>query len=124
MSNSTNLTTEEIQQYREQLKQLKDNAKALEDIDLIDRCNGDLKYAAERLARRSNIDIVRANEENIWQKAQKLARKLVCYDQVKDDLAPNILGGLIGLFASCGNPILGVLATTLSISIVREGLFF
>jgi hypothetical protein len=116
---STQLTPEEIQQYREQLA---NNAKALEDIALIEQCNGDLEYAAIRLARRSNIDTVRADEEDFWQKVTTQARQLVCHERVRCDLAPNILGGLVGLFVTSGNPVLVVIATPLAIYIVKETL--
>ncbi|MFM6897418.1 MAG: hypothetical protein ACKPKF_09060, partial [Microcystis panniformis] len=86
---STTVTPEEIAQFRAELA---DNPKALADIDVIERCDGDLEYAAMRLARRSNIDTVRADENNFWQQAITQARQLICHDRVKDDLAPNILG--------------------------------
>ncbi|MGK7898126.1 MAG: hypothetical protein AB4372_32040 [Xenococcus sp. (in: cyanobacteria)] len=119
MTNSTQLTPEEIQQYRDKLE---DKTKALEDIDLIEKCNGDLEYAAIRLARRSNIETVKADENSFWEKVKIQARQLVCKNTVKDDLAPNILGGLVGLFTTSGSPILGVVATPLAIHIVRETL--
>ena len=119
MTDATKLTPEEIQQYREQLA---GNVQALKDIDLIERCDGDLEYAALRLARRSNIETVRADEEDFWTRVKIQARKLVCKNPVKDDLAPNILGGLVGLFATAGDPILVVVATPIAIHIVRETL--
>ena len=119
MTDKTRITLAEIQQYREQLV---DNATALKDIDLIEQCDGDLEYATERLARRSNIETMRAGEEDFWQKITTQARQLVCHDRVKDDLAPNILGGLVGLFVTSGNPILVVVATPLSIHIIRKTL--
>ena len=119
MSDAIRLTPEEIQQYREQLV---GDATALKDIDLIEQCDGDLEYASVGLARRSNIETVRADEEDFWQKVTTQARQLVCHDRVKNDLAPNILGGLVGFFVTSGNPILVVVATPLSIYIVRETL--
>ncbi|MGK7887534.1 MAG: hypothetical protein AB4057_23255 [Crocosphaera sp.] len=124
MADATQLTPEEIKQYK---KELAGNPKALEDIDLIERCDGDLEYSAVRLARRSHIEEVRTlvrgeDEEDFWKKIKKEARKVVCKDGIKDDLAPNIVGGLVGLFVTCGDPILVVVATPLAISIVRETL--
>jgi len=116
---STKVTPEEIAQFRAELAE---DSNALGDIDLIERCDGDLKYAAMRLARRSNIDTVRADENNFWQQAITQARQLICHDRVKDDLAPNILGGLVGLLATSGNPVLVVVATPLAIHVVRETL--
>jgi hypothetical protein len=51
---STKVTPEEIAQFRAELAE---DSNALGDIDLIERCDGDLKYAAIRLARRSNIAV-------------------------------------------------------------------
>ncbi|MDB9418235.1 hypothetical protein [Microcystis aeruginosa] len=59
---------------------------------------------------------------NFWQQAITQARQLICHDRVKDDLAPNILGGLVGLLATSGNPVLVVVATPLAIHVVRETL--
>ena len=68
------------------------------------------------------IDTVRADEDNFWQQAITQARQLICHDRVKDDLAPNILGGLVGLLATSGNPVLVVVATPLAIHVFRETL--
>ncbi|MDJ0728697.1 MAG: hypothetical protein QNJ33_01770 [Crocosphaera sp.] len=124
MSDATQLTADEIQQYREQLK---DNPEAIAQLEIIKKCDGDLQYATIRLARRSNIDEVRTivrgeNEENFWQKVKAKARIVVCRDGIQDDLAPNILGGLVGLFATCGDPLLAVVATPLAIHIIKETL--
>ncbi|HAC65710.1 MAG TPA: hypothetical protein DCF68_19810 [Cyanothece sp. UBA12306] len=119
MTDTIQLTADEIQQYR---KELTGNAKALEDMDLIERCNGDLEYAAVRLVRRSKIDIIKADEDNFWQQAIIQARQLVCRDHIRNDLAPDILGGLVGLFISSSNPILGVLSTPLAIYVVKTRL--
>ena len=117
MTDATQLTTEEIQQYK---KELADNAKALEDINLIERCDGDLEYAAVRLVRRSNIDTVRADEEDFWQQTIMEARLIVCQDGIRDNLAPNFLGGLIGFLSASNHPLLVVAATPLAIYIVKE----
>lgn len=119
MSDAVQLTTEEIQQFREQLK---DNPTALQDIDLIERCDGDLEYTAIRLARRANIDSVRANEEDFWQQAIKQARQLVCREDIRKDIAPNILGGLYGLFVASSNPILSAVPTPFAIHVVKTRL--
>jgi hypothetical protein len=119
MSDAIRLTPEEIQQYREQLV---GDATALKDIDLIEQCDGDLEYATERLARRSNIDILKGDEETFLRKITTQARQLVCHEQVRRDLAPNILGGLVGLFVTSGNAVFVAIATPLAIHIVRETL--
>ncbi|MGK7931950.1 MAG: hypothetical protein AB4041_11030 [Microcystaceae cyanobacterium] len=118
MTDATQLTTEEIQQYK---KELAGNAKALEDINLIERCDGDLEYAAVRLVRRrSTIDTVKADEEDFWQQIIMEARLILCQDGVRDNLAPNFLGGLIGFLSASNDPLLVVAATPLAIYIVKE----
>ena len=118
-TDSIQVTAEEIAQFRAELA---DNPQALADLDMIDRCDGDLEYAAIRLVRRSNIDIVRAEGEGFWQQAITQARQLICHDHIRQDIAPDILGGLVGLFITSGNPILEVVATTLAIYIVKKRL--
>jgi hypothetical protein len=118
-TDSIQVTAEEIAQFRAELA---DNPQALADLDMIDRCDGDLEYAAIRLVRRSNINTVRADGEGFWQQATTQARQLICHDHIRQDIAPDILGGLVGLFITSGNPILGVVATTLAIYIVKKRL--
>ena len=118
-TDSIQVTAEEIAQFRAELA---DNPQALADLDMIDRCDGDLEYAAIRLVRRSNIDIVRAEGESFWQQAITQARQLICHDHIRQDIAPNILGGLVGLLATSGNPVLVVVATPLAIHVFRETL--
>ncbi|TRU27863.1 MAG: hypothetical protein EWV80_06270 [Microcystis aeruginosa Ma_QC_B_20070730_S2] len=118
-TDSIQVTAEEIAQFRAELA---DNPQALADLDMIDRCDGDLEYAAIRLVGRSNIDIVRAEGEGFWQQAITQARQLICHDHIRQDIAPNILGGLVGLLATSGNPVLVVVATPLAIHVFRETL--
>jgi|688.fasta_scaffold531395_2 hypothetical protein len=116
---STKVTSAEIAQFRTELA---DNPKALADIEVIEKCDGDLEYAAIRLVRRSNINTVRADGEGFWQQATTQARQLICHDHIRQDIAPDILGGLVGLFITSGNPIIGSVATPLAIYIVKQGL--
>ena len=119
MTDPTKITDEEIAQYRELLR---DNSKALEDLDLIERCGGDLEYATLRLARRAGMGEVRRGEKSIWQQAVEKARNIACPDDIRNGFAPNLLGGLIGLFVSCGDPLLTVVATSVAIHIVQVSL--
>ncbi|MFM7478133.1 MAG: hypothetical protein ACKO2T_21085, partial [Microcystis aeruginosa] len=79
---STKVTPEEIAQFRAELA---DNPKALADIDVIERCEGDLEQAARILARRADIEDVKAGIN--WESALKQARQVVCDAKFKEGLA-------------------------------------
>jgi hypothetical protein len=110
----TKLTTEEIAQYKALLA---DNPKALNDLKVIERCEGDLEQATRVLARRADVEAVRAGEN--WQLALQKARELVCDDKFKDGLVPGVIGGLIGVLTNNGSPMLAAVATPVSIYIAQ-----
>jgi hypothetical protein len=56
----TKLTSKEIAQYKASLA---DNPKALKDIEVIERCEGDLEQAARILARRAGVEAVRVKSK-------------------------------------------------------------
>jgi hypothetical protein len=112
--NMTTVTQEEIEQFREQLR---DYPRALVDLEVIERCEGDLEGAARVLARRSGLEEVRSRAN--WQLALQKARELVCEDKFKDGLAPGLIGGLIGTLAASGSPILAAVATPVGIYITQ-----
>ncbi len=112
--NMTTVTQEEIEQFREQLR---DYPGALVDLEVIERCEGDLERAARILARRSGLEEVRSGAN--WQLALQKARELVCDDKFKDGLAPGLIGGLIGTLAASGSPILAAVATPVGIYITQ-----
>ncbi len=117
MTDATQLTPEEIKQYREQLK---DYPEALEVLDLIEESDRDLEYAVRRLAMRADFEQLKADDDTFWQKAIDQARLLVCQDGVRDNFAPNFLGGLIGFLSASSEPLLVVVATPIAIYIVKE----
>ena len=89
-TDSIQVTAEEIAQFRAELA---DNPKALADIDVIERCEGYLEQAARILARRADIEDVRAGIT--WESALKQARQVVCDEKFKEGLAPDLIGGII-----------------------------
>ena len=93
------------------------NPNVIADIDVIERCEGDLKQAARVLARRAGMEEVRAGEN--WQSALQKAREIVCDDKFQNGLVPGLIGGLIGALASSGIPILAAVATPVSIYIAQ-----
>ncbi len=112
--NMTTVTPQEIEQFREQLR---DYPGALVDLEVIERCEGDLERAARVLARRSGVEEVRSRAN--WQVALQKARELVCDDKFKDGLAPGLIGGLIATFAASGTPVLVAVATPVAIYITQ-----
>ena len=113
----TKLKAEEIVQYRELLA---DNPEALNDLKVIERCEGNLEQAARVLARRADMKEVRAGEN--WQLALQKACEIVCDDKFKDGLVPGLIGGLIGALATSGNPLVAAVATPTSIYIAQFGI--
>jgi hypothetical protein len=107
-------TSEEIQKYR---KELANNSKALADLDIIERCEGNLEIAARILARREGLEEIR--EGSVWQLALQKAREIVCDNKFKETLVPGLIGGLIGTLTSSGSPILVAVATPISIYITQ-----
>jgi hypothetical protein len=114
---STKVTPEEIAQFRAELAE---DSKALGDIDVIERCEGDLEQAARILARRADIEDVRAGIT--WESALKQARQVVCDAKFKEGLAPDLIGGIIGALITAGNPVLVAVATPCASYIVKISL--
>jgi hypothetical protein len=114
---STKVTPEEIAQFRAELAE---DSKALGDIDMIEQCEGDLEQAARILARRADIEDVRAGIT--WESALKQARQVVCDAKFKEGLAPDLIGGIIGALITAGNPVLVAVATPCAGYIVKVSL--
>jgi hypothetical protein len=114
---STKVTPEEIAQFRTELA---DNPKALGDLDVIERCEGDLQQAARILARRADIEDVRAGVT--WESALKQARQVVCDEKFKEGLAPDLIAGIISALVTAGNPVLVAIATPCAGYIVKVSL--
>jgi len=114
---STKVTPEEIAQFRAELAE---DSKALGDIDVIERCEGDLEQAARILARRADIEDVRAGIT--WESALKQARQVVCDAKFKEGLAPDLIGGIISALITAGNPVLVAVATPCAGYIVKVSL--
>lgn len=114
---STKVTPEEIAQFRAELA---GDSKALADLNVIERCEGDLEQAARILARRADIEDVRAGIT--WESALKQARQVVCDAKFKEGLAPDLIGGIIGALITAGNPVLVAVATPCAGYIVKVSL--
>jgi hypothetical protein len=114
---STTVTPEEIAQFRVELA---NNPKALADLDVVERCEGNLEQAARILARRADIEDVRAGIT--WESALKQARQVVCDEKFKEGLAPDLIGGIISALITAGNPVLVAVATPCAGYIVKVSL--
>ncbi|MEA5534494.1 hypothetical protein [Crocosphaera sp. XPORK-15E] len=117
MTDATQLTPEEIQQYREQLK---DNPEAIAQLNIIERCGGNLEQATRILARRADFEEVRAGIT--WETALNQAREVICNDNFKDGLAPDLISGVIAALVTAGDPLLVAVATPCASYIVKTSL--
>lgn len=115
----TKVTPAEIAELRAELVDYP-NQKAIADLEVIERCNGDLRQAARVLARRAHVEEVRAGEN--WQLALQKSCEIVCDDKFKEGLVPGLIGGLIGALATSGSPLLAAVATPTSIYIAQFGI--
>lgn len=87
----TTVTSQEIAQFRSQLT---DNATAMEVLDLIEDCEGDLEDAAMSLAIRAGQQPERANSEWLDALARKW-RAVICEQEFRDDLQSGSVQGMI-----------------------------
>ncbi|BAZ31977.1 hypothetical protein NIES4074_44500 [Cylindrospermum sp. NIES-4074] len=78
----TTVTSKEIAQFRSQLA---DDAQAMEALDLIEDCEGDLEDAAMTLAIRAGQQPERANSEWLDALARKW-RAVICEQEYREDL--------------------------------------
>ncbi|MDJ0599179.1 MAG: hypothetical protein QNJ37_10115 [Crocosphaera sp.] len=117
MTDATQLTSEEIQQYREQLK---DNSQAIAQLDIIEKCGGDLEQATRILARRAGTEGVRGGIT--WETALKQARGIVCNDDFQGGLAPDLISGVVAALITAGDPLLVAVATPCAGYIVKTSL--
>lgn len=117
MTDTTQLTFEEIQQYR---KQLKDNPQAIAQLDIIEKCGGNLEQATRVLARRAGFEEVRAGMN--WETTLNKAREVVCDDDFKDGLAPDLISGIVAALITAGDPLLVAVSTPCASHIVKKSL--
>ncbi|MFH7027858.1 MAG: hypothetical protein ACHBN1_21295 [Heteroscytonema crispum UTEX LB 1556] len=87
----TTVTSIEIAQFRSQLA---DDPRAMEALDLIEDCEGDLEDAAMTLAIRIGQEPERANSEWLDALARKW-RAVICQEEFRDDLVNGSLKGMM-----------------------------
>jgi hypothetical protein len=111
------VTPEEIAKFRSELVGY---PQAIADLDVIERCEGNLEQAARVLARRTGVEEVKSGAN--WQSALQKACEIVCDEKFKAGLVPGLIAGLIGALATSGSPLLAAVATPTSIYIAQVGI--
>jgi hypothetical protein len=87
----TKITTQEIAQFRSQLA---DDPQAMEVLDLIEDCEGDLEDAAMTLAIKAGQEPGTNNSEWLDALAKKW-RAVLCQQEYRDDLSNSLVSGMI-----------------------------
>ncbi|MDJ0843714.1 hypothetical protein [Crocosphaera sp.] len=119
MSDATQLTADEIQQYREQFKE---DPEALEILDLIEESEGNLIESTNLLAMEEGVEIPsRAGDElNILDKFALKCRSVVCDDDFMDDLMSGLLTAGVATLTVSGQ-IPQAVATPVVIYLTKKG---
>jgi hypothetical protein len=114
----TTVTLEEIEQFREQLR---DYPEAIAKLDVIEACEGDLERAARVLARRAGAEDDRFVSNRLEQ-GIKQCRDAICEKEFKDDLLPELLEAVKESLAANSQPFLVALETPIALYIAKVGM--
>jgi hypothetical protein len=121
MTDATHLTSEEIHKYREQFK---DYPEALDALDLIAECDGDLEESANLLLIEEGITELKSGESEDGNTLDKIAtnfRKIICEDVFIDDLIGGLVPVAVTSLAMSGQiPI--AIATPVVIYVAKKGI--
>ncbi|MDF5723937.1 MAG: hypothetical protein PUP91_26435 [Rhizonema sp. PD37] len=112
----TTVTLQEIAQFRSQLA---DNSKAMEALDLIEDCEGDLEDAAMTLAIKAGQEPQRANSEWLDALARQW-RSVICRPEFRDELLNGSIKGLTEHLKTIST-FPDTLATPVLIYILKQG---
>ncbi|MEA5502171.1 hypothetical protein VB735_03415 [Halotia wernerae UHCC 0503] len=113
----TQVTSREIALFRSQLT---DDPVAMEALDLIEDCDGDLEDAAMTLAIRAGQEPERTNSEWLDALARKW-RAVVCEQEHREDLLNSSLGGMMKNLKTMPT-FPKILATPMLIYILKQGI--
>ncbi|KYC43267.1 hypothetical protein WA1_14340 [Scytonema hofmannii PCC 7110] len=112
----TKVTAKELAQFRSQLA---DDAIAMESLDLIEDCEGDLEDAAMTLAIRSGQEPEIANSEWLEDLAKRW-RSVICQQEFRDDLLNGSISSLLKHLNTI--PMFpGMLATPVLMYVLKQG---
>ncbi|QIR37020.1 hypothetical protein HCG51_09900 [Tolypothrix sp. PCC 7910] len=111
------LTPEEITHFRSQLA---DSPEALEALDAIEECQGNLEAAAQLIAvETSEAEVSLRGDSNYLDKLTKKLSKIICEEEF-DELMTGVLTTAIATLAASGNiPV--ALATPVVIYVAKIG---
>ncbi|MBW4645007.1 MAG: hypothetical protein KME23_18800 [Goleter apudmare HA4340-LM2] len=112
----TTVTSKEIAQFRSQLA---DDPRAMEVLDLIEDCEGDLEDAAMTLAIRAGQEPERANSEWLDALARKW-RAVICEQGFRDDLLNGSVQKMMQHLLTMPN-FPKILATPVLIYVLKQG---
>ena len=111
----TTVTSEEIEQFREQLRDYPDAIAAL---DVIEQRNGNIETAANILAIRAGYEPSR--KSNLLEELSEKCRKVICQEEFREDLAAGVIVAVVEpLATSAGIP--PGLATAIAIYAFKTG---
>ncbi|MCM0593955.1 MAG: hypothetical protein HEQ35_03645 [Gloeotrichia echinulata IR180] len=112
----TTVTSQEIAQFRSQLA---DDPRAMEALDLIEDCEGDLEDAAMTLAIKAGQEPERANSEWLDALARKW-RAVICEQDFREDLFNGSVQKMIAhLYTIPAFP--KILATPVLLYVLKQG---
>ncbi len=112
----TQVTSREIALFRSQLT---DDPIAMEALDLIEDCDGDLEDAAMTLAIRAGQEPERTNSEWLDALARKW-RAVICEQEYRDDLLNSSLAGMMKHLKTMPT-FPKILATPVLIYVLKQG---
>ncbi|HLO85597.1 MAG TPA: hypothetical protein VK203_11420 [Nostocaceae cyanobacterium] len=112
----TKVTSQELAQFRSHLA---DDPQAMEALDLIEDCEGDLEDAAMTLAIRAGQEPERANAEWLDALARKW-RSVICEQEYREDLVNGSLPGMMAHLQSMPT-FPKILAAPVLIYVLKQG---
>jgi hypothetical protein len=112
----TKITSKEIAQFRSQLA---DDLQAMEALDLIEDCDGDLEDAAMTLAIKAGQEPGRTNSEWLDALAKKW-RAVLCEQEYREDLLNDSLAGMMSHLKSVPE-FPNILVTPVLIYVLKQG---
>lgn len=113
----TIVTTEEIAKYRAELA---DYPEALDALNVIEKCEGDLEDAALVLAKRAKIEVVRAPK---WlDKYAKQLQEVLCRKEFREDLLNGSFNVVVGYLFLNPPTIPLAMITPVIIYVIKRGL--
>ena len=123
MTDTIQLTSEKIVQYRVELA---DNPDFLAALDVIEEWDGDLADAAESIATRNGIQGVEDNGDSRWFViVLNTCRHSICQPKLREKYLPALIPTLTGIIAGylmCPPPVAGILSAIVAVYIQDQGL--